>query len=588
MSRETDSPSPSPRGWDPQRSEGNDGTPPGAAQPAEKKTETTMTTRIRINIPGSRPIPPVVMRETLDDDAAGDETPAATADRAPAAPGLPGLPVRPKATGATSSGLGESAAPAKKKTSSWFEPRKPPQAEETGALSLGDTTFDAPPAPRKPQPDETGPNPAWFPDTPPEGTGLPPRPVSTSAPSGPTTGPATGDLALPAAVTDEPGGPTLDLGGPFPPPPPPGHGDTAAIPVFGEPAGGPAVPPPALDFDEDPEEPAPAPAPAAPAAPKKAKGKAGKLGKLVVVAVVLLGVAAYGTGLLLNQEDVPKGTTVLGQDIGGRTTQEAVALLDAAVDEANNAPLLLQVGDAELELKPSVAGLAVDTEATVRAAAGPDYAPASVFGSLLGSERPMDAVFAVDREKLTVALEDLTAGLGAGAPVEGSITFSSAGPQAQPGKAGEGINVEAAADAVESAFRTRAAGGENTPVTLPTTTVEPEITEEEVARAMAEFAEPAMSDMVYIEAGGITLPMSPENSIYQFLSMKAVDGTLVDVYDLEILASLYGSQFDSVLVTRGNGTQTPVEPTDVAGALREALRETDPAKRVAVIDLDPS
>ncbi len=32
------------------------------APPEEPKTETTLTTRIRINIPGSRPIPPVVVR----------------------------------------------------------------------------------------------------------------------------------------------------------------------------------------------------------------------------------------------------------------------------------------------------------------------------------------------------------------------------------------------------------------------------------------------------------------------------------------------------------------------------------------------
>lgn len=34
-------------------------------RPEEPKTETTLTTRIRINIPGSRPIPPVVMRTPM-------------------------------------------------------------------------------------------------------------------------------------------------------------------------------------------------------------------------------------------------------------------------------------------------------------------------------------------------------------------------------------------------------------------------------------------------------------------------------------------------------------------------------------------
>ncbi|KIF07043.1 hypothetical protein PL81_04330, partial [Streptomyces sp. RSD-27] len=34
------------------------------------KTETTLTTRIRINIPGSRPIPPVVVRKPVKDASA--------------------------------------------------------------------------------------------------------------------------------------------------------------------------------------------------------------------------------------------------------------------------------------------------------------------------------------------------------------------------------------------------------------------------------------------------------------------------------------------------------------------------------------
>ncbi|MGW4700336.1 hypothetical protein ACWEP1_08340, partial [Streptomyces sp. NPDC004285] len=38
-----------------------------SAPPEEPKTETTLTTRIRINIPGSRPIPPVVVRKTVNE-----------------------------------------------------------------------------------------------------------------------------------------------------------------------------------------------------------------------------------------------------------------------------------------------------------------------------------------------------------------------------------------------------------------------------------------------------------------------------------------------------------------------------------------
>ncbi|MGH3309601.1 MAG: hypothetical protein ACRDP3_03300, partial [Streptomyces sp.] len=90
MSRETDSSSSGPqgRGGSPYPS-GPEPYGPGAAdadeaaasgadpsagaqrRPDDRKTETTITTRIRINIPGSRPIPPVVVRKPVGDSESG-------------------------------------------------------------------------------------------------------------------------------------------------------------------------------------------------------------------------------------------------------------------------------------------------------------------------------------------------------------------------------------------------------------------------------------------------------------------------------------------------------------------------------------
>ncbi len=245
------------------------------------------------------------------------------------------------------------------------------------------------------------------------------------------------------------------------------------------------------------------------------------------------------------------------------------------------------IGGQEAELKPSVAGLSVDTEATVRASSGQDYSPVAVYGSLLGAERTEEAVFSVDREKLTVALDDLAEGQGTG-PVEGGIDFENGEAIGRLGEPGTAVDLQAAADAVESAFRDRAATGRNPAVELPMTTQEPEVGEAEVQRAMEEFAEPAMSGLVTVRAGTAEISFSPQGTLPQFLSMEAVDGRLVDTYDLEVLEGLYGATFDGVLVTRGDGSQTPVTPEDVVGVLREALLETDPAQRVGVIELDPS
>ncbi|HEY8986174.1 MAG TPA: hypothetical protein VIU15_42195, partial [Streptomyces sp.] len=126
MSRETDTPSSGPNG----RGGGAaypSGTPPygtplvsdggadagrSAARPEERKTETTVTTRIRINIPGSRPIPPVVVRKPVG-EGEGDDTAAEQQSVAPA----------PEAPAAE---------PAAEK-SDWFAPRRPSGPKTNGA-----------------------------------------------------------------------------------------------------------------------------------------------------------------------------------------------------------------------------------------------------------------------------------------------------------------------------------------------------------------------------------------------------------------------------------------------------------------------
>ncbi|MCF3182467.1 hypothetical protein IPZ70_21335, partial [Streptomyces polychromogenes] len=100
MSRETDSSSPGPPGRG--GAAYPSGTPPygtGQSAPAPEenavtsnpstpdtdgpKTETTLTTRIRINIPGSRPIPPVVVRKPVK-DAAPEAAATGSAESEPA------------------------------------------------------------------------------------------------------------------------------------------------------------------------------------------------------------------------------------------------------------------------------------------------------------------------------------------------------------------------------------------------------------------------------------------------------------------------------------------------------------------------
>ncbi|MFX4291322.1 peptidoglycan binding domain-containing protein [Streptomyces bohaiensis] len=626
MSREKDSPTPSFGGREPY---GDNPTPgasdgPGAAKPGDKKTETTMTTRIRINIPGSRPIPPVVMRE-----------PVQKQDEPPTPPRQSRPPEAEQGAEPSAAGRPDPGAAAAKKASSWFEPRKPlaPGATPPGGVPRqdgpadGGARGDTPPGGT---PGATPPGGVPRGDTPPGGSGaVPPLPkrdvgaappaapsfpgFGTRGPAGPTSGPASGDMPLPradrpAGAPQEVGNTTMDLGGPLPRSSNAEAAErwardsqtTQAMPAAGQvaPAGSPVLTDPFQHAETPPPSPfggplsAPLPdreqsaaEPEPPAAAGKPKKKKRSVVKLAIVAAGGVLVLAYGAGLLLNQQEVPTGTTVLGHEIGG-SGQNAVATLNSALAGPMESDLTLVVEGEEIPLKPSVAGLSIDTEATVRNASGTDYNPVAVLGSLVGGSQEVAPVWSVDEEKLAAALSDVTADLG-GAPVDGSVSLAGGVPEAVYGEPGTGVDVESAAPLVREAFQQRAASGDDVPVALSATTVEPEIGEAEVDRAMAEFAEPAMSGTVTVAAGegGPSIQFSPENSLHRFITMEAVGGRLVDSYDLETLETLYGGTFVGIEVARGDGSSTPVTPEDVVSALRGALLETAPEDRIGYIDL---
>ncbi|MET9496433.1 hypothetical protein [Streptomyces sp. NPDC006552] len=652
MSRETDSSSSGPQGrgaaaypsgtppygTSAQGAASGDTEPLGQVPPVEPgtpdtpRTETTLTTRIRINIPGSRPIPPVVMRTPMSDVDGGPQDGA----EAPAGPPEPdtGRPsalagyAAPDADADPGTATGPGDAPAgasrEEKTSDWFAPRKGATKPGTGASANGAGAAASGPAAGTPPHGMPG----GAPSAPSGGFGAPGGPAPSgpgdrdglpyfsgnpgapdpgaprgAGPSGPTTGPATGDGPMVTPLAPNPAvRPAQGTRNPPPmsddtailtpqkpaPEPPGGHVSgstlTSGIPVVPPGSKGPGSPfapgAPAPTPHTPPK--LPDPVPAAPAPAKKKKGRS----KLVLLGAGIVGVAgvAYGAGLLMNHSDVPKGTTVLGVDIGGGTRDEAAAKLDEALGKRTGQALKLQVDGESVDLKPDQAGLSLDSAATVSAAAGSDYNPVSVIGSLFGNQRVVDPVMPVDEEKLHAALAQAAG--GAAASGDGTIKFVPGKAVAVYGKAGKGIDVDKSTTAVEQAYQAQVETGASTPVRVATTTRQPTVSDAEVDRKMQQFAEPAMSGLVTIKAGAASIQFGPDKSLPKILGMKAIDGKLVETYDRAALKSLYGNVFDGVLITRGNGEKTPVQPTDVASAMGKALLGKTPAERTATIPTD--
>ncbi|MHC0430179.1 hypothetical protein ACX6XY_08315 [Streptomyces sp. O3] len=718
MSRETDSSSSGP-----QRRGGAaypSGTPPygspaGAREPGtgvdadqraaetrpdeSSETQTTLTTRVRINIPGSRPIPPVVMRTPVNEgdksgSGAGDTgapAPAGSAGGAGRASGGASGGVSGGASagsarsdqtaggsgGVSAAGAGAASAsasadgPAEGKASDWFSPRKPPApargsggapggpggpggsgggpggpgagAPGSGVPGAGGPGADGlgGPGPGGPGgPGGSGGPGAGGPGGPgagspggpgaggpggpggPSGPGVdtrgfdthgsggasqhggPPYGPGNGQPTGPTTGPVTGEgpgfrqdggtpaggtpAGVPPRMSDDTAQLTPQPPAPVPAPGPGGQvsGDTlnsgipTALPAQGAFPPGPQDGPPARPGLD-------APRPSAPAsrAPKK-KGRSKLM--LAGVGVVVIAGGLYGAGLLMNHSDVPKGTTVLGVDIGGGTRDDAVKKLDAALGERATQPIELSVNGEKAELTPAQAGLSLDDQATVRAAAVSDYNPVSVVGSLFGGERTVDPVMPTDEEKLADALERVVGGQNPAN--EGGIKLEAGKAVPVYGKPANKVNIQGAVTAVRAAYRAQVETGQRRPVELPVATTDPKVTKAEVDRMMKEFAEPAMSGLITVRAEtGQTVSFSPERSIPKFVSVVAdKDGKLTQKYDLEALQDLYGTIFDGVLITKADGSKKQLSPQEVAAAAGQAMLGKTPQERIVTIPTNPN
>ncbi|MFJ9441119.1 hypothetical protein ACIRRH_04525 [Kitasatospora sp. NPDC101235] len=325
--------------------------------------------------------------------------------------------------------------------------------------------------------------------------------------------------------------------------------------------------------------PAPAKAKAEPAAPAEAKrGGAGKklvkLGVYGVGAVFFLGAAAYGTGLMLNQSDVPKGTVVLGAEIGGSSRDQAIHQLDESVGKAGQQPLKLKIGDQTVDLDPTVAGLSFDTTATVDGLAQHSYNPVDVIKSLKGGTKAVAPEVKVDKAKLRAALDGLAAGSGQGLQ-EGYVKFGDPGgePIVVPGRAGQAVDSASALEVIAQAYRDRADGKPDQPIALTVTAAQPKISTQALQAAADSLGKQVAAGKVHVLAGAKSWDFGPKTAAKALTLVPDASGKIVPKWDLDALAAQLGTAFDKVKVKK-NGQVTTITPQDVADGITSVLDKT--------------
>ncbi|WP_354642180.1 peptidoglycan binding domain-containing protein [Kitasatospora camelliae] len=334
---------------------------------------------------------------------------------------------------------------------------------------------------------------------------------------------------------------------------------------------------PAAEPATEPASPEPARTPSAPA---KSKGKGGKLVVYAVGGLLFAGAAAYGTGLMLNQADIPKGTTVLGTDIGGDTRDQAVSALDGSVAKTGQQPVKLKIGETPVDLDPASAGLTFDTTATVDALTKHSYNPVEVIGSLAGGGKAVAPEVRVDRAKLKSALEELAAKSGQGLQ-EGFVRFTEAGQtEVVPGRAGQAVDASAAVDQVEQAYRARAAGQQEAVVALPLSAAQPKVGEDALKAAAEGLGKQVLAGNVTVTAGAKKFEFGKVTAAKVLVLAPDASGKVGLKWDYDKLtAQMAAAGFDKLKVKK-NGQLVPLTAQDVAEGIGGVLDKTGAARAV--------
>ncbi|MET9818890.1 VanW family protein [Streptomyces sp. NPDC006355] len=292
----------------------------------------------------------------------------------------------------------------------------------------------------------------------------------------------------------------------------------------------------------------------------------------------------YLAGLVLTGGEIDSGTTVRGVEIGGLSRAEAVRKLERRLGAAGARELTVKVGDRTGTVDPRRAGLSYDIQETVDRAARTGNDPVGVFEGFFRSGGAVEPVVRLDEGKARAALGQLAKDLDQKVR-EGAVGFDGGRVKQVAPRTGYALDVDAAVAPLRASFLR----GDAAAVTaLPARESRPEVTADEVRRAVRTFAEPAVSAPVTLTAAGRRFTVGPD-LLGEHLAMRPDDsGRLRPELDAKGLraASAVAGPLDEVTTTaenarlRADGDRAVVTADAVPG--REV---TDKALGKAVLPL---
>ncbi|MGU3437967.1 VanW family protein [Actinomycetes bacterium M1A6_2h] len=256
---------------------------------------------------------------------------------------------------------------------------------------------------------------------------------------------------------------------------------------------------------------------------------------LGVGAVFLVCAAAYTVDWVTSSDRVPRGVSVAGVQVGGKSFADAEADVRSAIGPRVDQPVTVVAPGATGDIVPSVAGLQIDWSATLDRAGAQPVSPFTRIASLF-THREIGVVSTVDDAALTAAVEGLRP-ITDREPVEGAIDFDGASPRVTDPRAGQMLDTAGAKDALT---RDWASG---TPVDLPVSTTAVTVTNEGIQSALADVAEPAVSASITITGeNNSTATLAPEQVGTVLSFAPDGDGGLAPSYNTDAATAILSPQ----------------------------------------------
>lgn len=277
----------------------------------------------------------------------------------------------------------------------------------------------------------------------------------------------------------------------------------------------------------------------------------------VLVGLVLLLGGAYVAAYFAASDRVPRGASVQGIDIGGKTRDQALAALEDGLADQTSSRIQFEVADSPGTASPERVGLAVDYEASVdQIGTNRSWNPAWLWSYFTGGGDDVDAVITVDE----AAMGDFLDGIGdqqGREPVDGTVRFKGARYVVKDARDGTELDAEAAQTALEESFLS----GET--AELPMVTLTPDIDNDAVENAVDDFADPAVSGPVRIKFEKVNAPLGPRQYL-PAITLEPADGELVPTLDEKKLGKILDANLPAVnepvdaTVRMVNGTPTVI------------------------------